>query len=80
MKKQDYQKNHHSRNDAMEGDLWTDELICACEYVQGQRKTVQEKSGAESLHNMLPKKHLGSGSMHMNQKVLILTVYLNLHP
>ncbi|XVE86242.1 hypothetical protein DITRI_Ditri18aG0019900 [Diplodiscus trichospermus] len=47
MKKHDYQKNHHSRNDAVGGDLWTDGLISAFEYIQGQRKTVQQKSGAK---------------------------------
>ncbi|XP_022752248.1 uncharacterized protein LOC111300967 [Durio zibethinus] len=53
MKRQGYQMNHHNRNDATGGDLWTDGLICAFEFVQGQRKTVQQKSGAKSPHSQL---------------------------
>ncbi|XP_039011220.1 zinc transport protein ZntB-like [Hibiscus syriacus] len=47
MKKQDYQKNLQSRNDAIGSDLWTDGLICAFEYVEGQGKTGQQKSPAK---------------------------------
>ncbi|OMP05926.1 hypothetical protein COLO4_08451 [Corchorus olitorius] len=51
MKKQDYNKNQYqSRSDAIGGDhLWTDGLICAFEFIQGQgqRKTLQQKAGAK---------------------------------
>ncbi|KAK8586776.1 hypothetical protein V6N13_085799 [Hibiscus sabdariffa] len=47
MQKQDHQKNLQSRNDAIGSDLWTDGLICAFEYVEGQVKTGQQKSDAK---------------------------------
>ncbi|KAE8675803.1 Detected protein of unknown function [Hibiscus syriacus] len=47
MKKQDYQKNLQSRNDVIGSDLWTDGLICAFEYVEGQGKTGSQKSTAK---------------------------------
>lgn len=47
MKKQDCQKNHHNQNGAKGGPLWTDGLICAFEYVEGQRRKVEQKSGAK---------------------------------
>ncbi|XVF60747.1 hypothetical protein PTKIN_Ptkin08bG0073200 [Pterospermum kingtungense] len=49
MKKHDYQKNHLNRNDAIGGDLWKDGLISAFEFVQGQRKTVQQKFGTAKV-------------------------------
>ncbi|XP_021274948.1 uncharacterized protein LOC110409800 [Herrania umbratica] len=46
-KKHDHPKNHPSRNNGIGGDLWTDGLICAFEYVRGQPKAVQQSSGAK---------------------------------
>ncbi|GMI99309.1 hypothetical protein like AT1G29820 [Hibiscus trionum] len=40
------QKNLQSRVDAIGSDLWTDGLICAFEYVEGQAKICQQKSDA----------------------------------
>ncbi|WRX10394.1 Mg2+ transporter protein [Theobroma cacao] len=46
-KKHHHPKNHPSRNNGIGGDLWTDGLICAFEYVHGQPKAVQQSSGAK---------------------------------
>ncbi|KAK9285002.1 hypothetical protein L1049_024184 [Liquidambar formosana] len=47
MKRQENKKNHLSGAVMLGGDLWTDGLICAYEYVQGRRKMIHPKSGSK---------------------------------
>ncbi|KAL3502914.1 hypothetical protein ACH5RR_037363, partial [Cinchona calisaya] len=44
MKKQENQKQHLSRDIMLGGELWTDGLICAFEFVRGHRKTTGTRS------------------------------------
>ncbi|KAA3456099.1 zinc transport protein ZntB-like isoform X2 [Gossypium australe] len=67
MKKQDYPKNLQSRNDAVGGDLWTDGLICAFEYVKGQGKTGQPKSGAKVLSAQYSLKEASRRRIYANE-------------
>ncbi|KAB2011253.1 hypothetical protein ES319_D09G007500v1 [Gossypium barbadense] len=67
MKKQDYPKNLQSRNDAVGGDLWTDGLICAFEYVKGQGKRGQPKSGAKVLSAQYSLKEASRRRIYANE-------------
>ncbi|MBA0766632.1 hypothetical protein Gotri_015657, partial [Gossypium trilobum] len=67
MKKQDYPKNLQSRNDAVGGDLWTDGLICAFEYVKGQGKRGQPKSGAKVLSAQCSLKEASRRRIYANE-------------
>ncbi|KAH7578423.1 hypothetical protein JRO89_XS01G0380000 [Xanthoceras sorbifolium] len=67
MKKQENHKNHLSRDHVMlgGGDLWTNGLICAFEFVRSRKKTVQSKSGskvksAPYLFEEIPKKQVST--------------------
>ncbi|KAL5795503.1 hypothetical protein ACOSQ2_000323 [Xanthoceras sorbifolium] len=67
MKKQENHKNHLSRDHVMlgGGDLWTNGLICAFEFVRSRKKTVQSKSGskvksAPHLFEEIPKKQVST--------------------
>ncbi|XP_012483444.1 uncharacterized protein LOC105798085 isoform X3 [Gossypium raimondii] len=67
MKKRDYPKNLQSRNDAVGGDLWTDGLICAFEYVKGQGKRGQPKSGAKVLSAQYSLKEASRRRIYANE-------------
>ncbi|KAK8277953.1 hypothetical protein V6Z12_D09G007500 [Gossypium hirsutum] len=67
MKKHDYPKNLQSRNDAVGGDLWTDGLICAFEYVKGQGKRGQPKSGAKVLSAQYSLKEASRRRIYANE-------------
>lgn len=41
-------KNHYSKESMAGSELWTDGLLCAFEYVKGQRKTVGSKSNVKN--------------------------------
>ncbi|KAI9176825.1 hypothetical protein LWI28_007606 [Acer negundo] len=63
LKKQENHKNHFSRDVMLGGgDLWTDGLICAFEFVRSRKKTttVQSKSGAHHLLVEMPKKQVST--------------------
>lgn len=47
MKHRENKKNHLSRDGMPGGDLWTDGLICAFEFVQGHRKRICSKSDSK---------------------------------
>lgn len=57
MKKQENQKNCHGRNVMLGGDLWTDGLICAFEFIRGRRRMVQSKPGSKVEPPSSPKVH-----------------------
>lgn len=63
LKKQENHKNHFSRDVMLGGgDLWTDGLICAFEFVRSRKKTtkVQSKSGAHHLLVEMPEKQVST--------------------
>lgn len=55
MKKPENQKIHLSRDALLGGDLWTDGLIFAFEFVRGPKKMVQSKPGSKVEPSLTPK-------------------------
>ncbi|KDO60965.1 hypothetical protein CISIN_1g040491mg [Citrus sinensis] len=55
MKKPETQKIHLSRDSLLGGDLWTDGLICAFEFVRGHKKMVKSKPGSKVEPSLTPK-------------------------
>ncbi|GLT50607.1 hypothetical protein SLA2020_240820 [Shorea laevis] len=48
MKKQDMVKNFSTRDGMPGSDLWTDGLICAFEFIRGNKRTVNSKLGSKA--------------------------------
>ncbi|KAH9770781.1 Magnesium transporter CorA-like family protein [Citrus sinensis] len=55
MKKPETQKIHLSRDSLLGGDLWTDGLICAFEFVRGHKNMVKSKPGSKVEPSLTPK-------------------------
>lgn len=55
MKKPENQKIHLSRDALLRGDLWTDGLIFAFEFVRGPKKMVQSQPGSKIEQSLTPK-------------------------
>ncbi|KAD4982834.1 hypothetical protein R6Q59_002466 [Mikania micrantha] len=50
--KGELQKDHYNKDSMSGSELWTDGLLCAFEYVKGQRKSVKSKSKSKTkLHS-----------------------------